>query len=145
MFSDRTGCTCCQLVGFLEVEGEKPCMCDQGASGAHGPHILRFRTFPSHLRAEGPRIFLTAPLSSVPVGFPSGPRERLLRSGKRAISSPTKSDTLRDRGVSEVTIGIPWKKSGRNAARLCAHPWLGHDVRAWRCSAAQPVLTRDTW
>ena len=23
-FQDRTGCTCCQLVGFLEVEGEKP-------------------------------------------------------------------------------------------------------------------------
>src|SRR6266581_1018572 len=62
-------------------------MCDQGTSGAHGQHMLRFRTFLSHLRAEGPRIFLTAPLSSVPVGFPSGPREGLLCCGKLAISS----------------------------------------------------------
>src|SRR5438105_4069910 len=84
-FLDRTGCTCGQLVELLEVSGEKPCMRDQGTSGAHEPHRLRGRTCPSHLRAAGPRIFLTAPLSSVPVGFPSGPRERRLRCGTRAI------------------------------------------------------------
>ena len=81
-----------------------------GTSGAHRQHMLRFRTFPSHLRAEGPRIVLTAPLSYVPVGFPSGPRERLLRCGKLAISSTTKSDTLSDRGLPEVTLGIHWNK-----------------------------------
>jgi hypothetical protein len=34
---------------------------------------------------RSPAHFLTAPLSSVPVGFPDGPRERRLRCGTRAI------------------------------------------------------------
>jgi len=33
-------------------------MRDQGTSGAHGPHRLQHRTFPSHLRAAGLRIVL---------------------------------------------------------------------------------------
>src|SRR6266705_858900 len=85
MFSDRTGCKYCQRAELLEVSGEKPCMRDQGTSGAHGPHMLRCRTYLSHLRAAVPRIFLTTPLSSVPVGFPSGPSERRLRCGTRAL------------------------------------------------------------
>jgi hypothetical protein len=105
-------------------------MCDQGTSGAHGQHLLRCRTFPSQLRAEGPRLFLTAPLSSVPVGFPSGPRERLWRCGILAISSTTTSDTWSARSLSEGTIGIHWDKSGRNATRLCAHPWRCQGVMA---------------
>jgi hypothetical protein len=145
MVSDSTGCTCCHLVGFLEVEGAKPCMRDQSTSGAHGLHRLRCHTFPPHLRAEVPHIFLTALLTSVPVGFPYGPRERHAHCEKLAISSPTKFDTLRNRGVPEVTIGLPWKQSGHNAARLCAHFWLCYGVMAWRGSAPQPVLTRDRW
>src|SRR5438445_9891832 len=46
MFSDRTGCTYCQRAELLEVSGEKPCMRDQGTSGAHGPHMLRCRPLP---------------------------------------------------------------------------------------------------
>ena len=42
-------------------------------------------------------------------------------------------------------MGRHWKKSGRNAARFCAHPEICHGVVAWRCSAPQPGLTRDQW
>src|SRR4029453_10867007 len=85
MFSDRTGCQCGQLAALLEVSGAKPGLRDQGTSGAHGSHRLRGRTCPSHLRTTGPRTCLTAPALSVPVGFPSGPRERRVRCGTRAI------------------------------------------------------------
>ena len=59
-----------------------------------------------------------------------------------SLQPTPKSDTWSDRGVSEVTIGRHEDTEGRNAACLCAHPWLCQGVRAWRGSAAQPVLTR---
>ncbi len=65
-FSDRTGCQCGQLAELLKVSREKPCMRGQGISGAHGPHLLRGRTFASHLRAKGPRMFLTTPVLVCP-------------------------------------------------------------------------------
>jgi hypothetical protein len=53
-------------------------MRDQGPSGVHGPHMLRFRTCPSHLRAEGPRIFLTAPALVCPRWLPLWPKGEAL-------------------------------------------------------------------
>ena len=111
--SDSTGCTCCQLVGFLEVEGEKPCMRDQSTSGAHGPHRLRCHTSPSHLRAEVPHIFLTALLTSVPVGFPYGPRERLLHCGKLAISSLAVLQGCR--------YTAPWQTASKSSLHQCGN------------------------
>src|SRR5262245_45357148 len=61
----------CQRVELLEVYGDKQYTWDQGTSGAHGQHMRQFRTFPSHLRAEGSRIFLTAPLSRSQLASPS--------------------------------------------------------------------------
>jgi hypothetical protein len=84
---DEVFLKCCQLAELLEVEGAKPCMRDQGTSGEHGPPMLRCRTYLSHLRAAGPRMFLTAPALVCPIGFLSGPYERLLRCGKLAIRS----------------------------------------------------------
>src|SRR5712671_7653719 len=70
MFSDRTGRQCGQLAALLEVSEAKPGLRDEGTSGAHGPHRLRCRTCPSHLRAAGPRIVLTAPALVCPRWLP---------------------------------------------------------------------------
>src|SRR5262245_3097854 len=84
-FAERPACRACQRVARLAGEEAMPCLRDEGTSRAHEPHLPRCRPCPSHLRTPVPRLVLIAPLSSVPVGFPSGPRAWRVRGGTRAI------------------------------------------------------------